>query len=283
VSTTSIPREATDVAARVRKPALEVQDLGVDLDGAAILAGVSFAVPAGGWVGLVGPNGSGKTTTLRAILGLAPWSLGMVKLAGRPTHSLRPRERAKAVAYVPQAPMIPLSMTVRDYVLLGRNPHIGFFSVESADDLALVQMTLARLDLEGLDGRAVGSLSGGERRRVVLARALAQEAPLLLLDEPTAELDLGHAQEVLELVDELRRTSGLTVVSAIHDLTLASQFTDSLVMLVRGRVAAAGSAPEVLTVERLARHYRATVEVEPASPGATGLVIRPVRRLAPPG
>ena len=172
------------------------------------------------------------------------------------------RGRAALVAYVPQAPLIPDDMTVSEYVLLGRSPYIGYFGSESAHDRTVVGDVLGRLRLEEFADRLLGELSGGERQRVVLARALAQQAPILLLDEPTSALDIGHQQQALELVTELRSQDDLTVISAMHDLTLAATYTDRLTMLHRGEVDAAGEATEVLTAERLGEVYNVCVTVE---------------------
>ncbi len=154
---------------------------------------------------------------------------------------------------VPQNPVIPDGMTVLDYVLLGRTPYIPFWGTESGSDLRVAGRVLAELDLGSMTDRVLQSLSGGELQRVVLARALAQEAPVLLLDEPTTALDIGHQQQVLELVDQLRATRSIAVLAAMHDLTLAAQYADRLVLLVDGRTAAAGPAEVVLTSALLRR------------------------------
>lgn len=229
-------------------------------NGTTVLRGIDLDVAPGELVALIGPNGSGKTTLLRVVAGLHPAG-GEVLLDGRPTASLGHRERALRLAVVPQAPVVPAGMAVLDYVLLGRNPHIGYWSTESSDDIAVARGFMERLDLVGFDHRIMSTLSGGERQRAVLARALTQQAGALLLDEPTAALDLGHRQQVLEHVDRLRRERAIAVLSAVHDLTLAAQFADRLVLLDRGRVAADGPPSEVLTVERLAAHYAASVSV----------------------
>jgi iron complex transport system ATP-binding protein len=156
-------------------------------------------------------------------------------------------------------------MSVSDYVLLGRTPYIGYWSTASRADRTVVDRVLTLLHLDGFAERFLGTMSGGERQRAVLARALAQEAPVLLLDEPTSALDIGHQQQALELVTELRRDRRLTVISALHDLTLAGTYTDRLVMLHDGRRIASGPAHEVLTAERLGEVYRVcvTVDVDP--------------------
>jgi iron complex transport system ATP-binding protein len=152
-------------------------------------------------------------------------------------------------------------MTVAEYVLLGRTPHLGRLARESAGDRDAATRTLERLDLLDHSERPLGTLSGGERQRVVVARALAQEASIVLLDEPTAALDIGHQQQALELLDTLRSESELTLVAAMHDLTLAAQYADRMILLDEGRVAADGSPAEVLTEESIARHYDASIRV----------------------
>ncbi|MEH1012381.1 ABC transporter ATP-binding protein [Micromonospora sp. CPCC 206060] len=255
-------------------PAVEVRDLWVRLGGAPILAGVDLTVAPGEWVTVIGPNGAGKSTLLRVVGGLLPPS-GEVRLHGTPIDRLRRRDRARVVATVAQSPVVPPGMAVLDYVLLGRTPFIPALGRESAADLAVVHDVLDRLDLAGFAGRELATLSGGERQRVFLARALAQGATLLLLDEPTSALDIGHQQEVLELVDQLRADAGLTVLATMHDLSVAGEYADRLVLLAGGKVVAAGKPREVLTEELLATHYRARVRVVD---GEHGPIVVPVRR-----
>ncbi len=162
-------------------------------------------------------------------------------------------------------------MTVGDYVLLGRTPHLGIFVRESEADRTAAAEALARLELEPLADRALASLSGGELQRAVIARALAQASPILLLDEPTTSLDIGHQQQVLELVDRLRREEGLTVIAAMHDLTLAAQYGDRVVLVERGQVIAEGSARQVLTAEQVEQLYGAQVRI------VEGVIV-PIRR-----
>ena len=185
------------------------------------------------------------------------------------------RQRGQAVALVPQNPIVPPGMTVLDYVLLGRTPHIPLFGVESAEDVAMVDDVLAHLELATMARRRLETLSGGELQRALLARALAQAAPLLLLDEPTTALDVGHQQEVLDLVEELHKTRRLTVVSTMHDLTLAGQYSERIVLLAGGRVVGSGLPHEVLTEANVATHFGARVRVV-HEPG--GIVVLPVRR-----
>ncbi|WP_019634228.1 ABC transporter ATP-binding protein [Actinomadura atramentaria] len=245
---------------------VRVRGLDVDLAGRPVLRGIGLDVPAGGWTAVVGPNGAGKSTLLLAVLGLRA-GRGEVAVAGRDPRALRPRERARLVAYAPQHPGLPAGMTVFDYTLLGRSPYIPHLGRESARDRAVAGDVLDRLDLAAFAARPLGELSGGERQRVVLARALAQQTSVLLLDEPTTALDIGHQQQVLELVDALRAADGLTVVTTLHDLTLAGQYADSLVLLSGGRVAAAGPPGDVLTRESVAEHFGARVRVAPGPDG----------------
>jgi iron complex transport system ATP-binding protein len=222
---------------------------------------------------VIGPNGAGKSTLCRALVGLVEPASGTIELCGRPVAGggargvaqtpvrMSRRERARLVAYVPQAPVVPAGFTVADYVLLGRTPHIGSLGSDSAADRAAMDHAVRRLGLESFAARDVASLSGGERQRVVIARALAQAAPVMLLDEPTTALDLGAQQEVLDLVDALRRESGLAVLTTLHDLTLAGQYADRLVLIDRGRTVAAGSPAAVLTEETIERYYGARMRI----------------------
>lgn len=232
-----------------------------------VLGPVSIAVADGEWVGLIGPNGAGKTTLLKTAVGVAPHS-GGVSLNGFQ------RRRGLDIAWMPQRPQLPDDMGVADYVMLGRTPHLGYLGAETQHDVETVLLALEKLDLSEFARRPLGTLSGGEAQRAVLARALAQEAPVLLLDEPTASLDVGHAVEVLDVVDELRRREGLTVVSAAHDLTLAGRYADRLLLISGGAVVAEGDPRTVLTEENLQAHYGAGIRVIDDSDGP---IVVPVR------
>jgi len=238
---------------------IELRDVHVTLGRTAVLHGVSFSVERGEWLGLLGPNGAGKTTALRALAGLVAYT-GAVLVDGHDGRELGRRELARRIAVVPQLPERPPELTVAEYVLLGRTPHLGYLAAEGADDRAAAARALNRLELAAFAERPLGSLSGGELQRAVLARALAQEAPILLLDEPTSALDLGRQQQALELVRSLRE-EGLTIVSAMHDLTLAGQYADRLVLLDRGEVVDQGGAEHVLSAANIARFYGASVRI----------------------
>ena len=240
--------------------AVELRGVSVRLGGRFVVQDVDLVVERGEWVAVIGPNGAGKTTLLRAVAGLLSCD-GSVFLHGRPASALSRRERARLVAVVPQEPVTPPWMTVADYVLLGRTPHLAALAWEGPADFGVVTRALERLDLLQYGERPLGTLSGGEKQRVVVARALAQEASVVLLDEPTAALDIGHQQQTLELLDALRAESDLTLVAAMHDLTLAAQYADRMVVLDGGRVVAEGPPGEVLTEPLLARHYDASIRV----------------------
>jgi iron complex transport system ATP-binding protein len=239
---------------------LELDRVSVTLGGRTVVDGVSLTVGEGRWAALIGANGAGKTSTLRAVAGLLPHH-GRVLLAGADAAAMPRRERARRIAVVPQIPATPPDMTVREYVLLGRTPYVGYFGGEGAADRAAADRALERLDLGSLAARPLGSLSGGERQRAVLARALAQEADILLLDEPTTALDLARQQQVLELVDGLRRDAGLAVLAAMHDLTAASLYADDVHLLGQGRLVASGPARAVLRADLLTEHYGAAIRV----------------------
>jgi cobalamin transport system ATP-binding protein len=240
--------------------AIALDDVSVTLGRARVVDGVTAELEEGGWAVVIGANGAGKTTLLRAVAGLVAFH-GSIRLLGRQASQLARRELSTLLAVLPQEPSTPPWMTVADYVLLGRTPYIGYFAQEGRRDVDAASRALERLELLPYANRLLGTLSGGEKQRVVVARALAQEAKIVLLDEPTAALDIGHQQQTLELLDELRREAGLTLVAAMHDLTLAAQYADRVLLLDRGHVVADGTPAEVLTRDRLARHYHASVDV----------------------
>jgi iron complex transport system ATP-binding protein len=255
---------------------LAFTDLAVHYGKRTALAAFTDTVRPGEWLCLIGPNVAGKSSILRAVAGLVPHT-GSIEVDGSRLELRSARRRAELVAYVPQSPVLPDDMTGAEYVLLGRNPYISYFGAESAHDRALVAELLDRLDLGELAPRYLGTMSGGERQRLVIARALAQEAPILLLDEPTSALDIGHQQQALELVDRLRHEHGLTVVSAMHDLTLAGLYADRLALLHQGHVVASGDAAHVLRPETLSEFYGVSVVVHHEDDGTVVVVPRRTR------
>jgi len=242
--------------------AIELRGVTVELGGRPVVDALDAVIEQGEWVALIGPNGAGKTTLLRAIARLVPYR-GEIALGGRSSAELGRSELARLVAVVPQEPSTPPWMTVAEYVLLGRTPHLGPLAKEGARDRDAAARALTRLDLIPFLERRLGTLSGGEKQRVVVARALAQEASIVLLDEPTAALDIGHQQQALDLLDGLRAESGLTLVAAMHDLTLAAQYAERMLLLNAGRLVADGTPVDVLTEASIEQHYGASIDIVP--------------------
>lgn len=217
------------------------------------LLDVDLEIPSGEFVALAGPNGSGKTTLLRAALGFLRPDSGTVELFGDGVQGLTAVERARRVAWVPQEENARDDVPLFEYVLYGRYPHLGWLEGEGAADRATAWEALRAVDLADRARDGILSVSGGERQRAILARALVQEAPLVLLDEPTSHLDIAYQLDLLTRVKELSRSRGVTVVAALHDLNLAARFADRIVVLSRGRRVADGAPTTVISEELLAR------------------------------
>jgi iron complex transport system ATP-binding protein len=257
---------------------VDVEDLVVELGGVRVLDGVSFAAGSGQFVGVVGPNGAGKTTLLRAINGSVAPARGTVSVAGTAIQGLSSRAASRLVATVPQDSSVAFRFDVQTAVEMGRTPHVGRFGRWSAADREAVAEAMERTDVDRLADRPVTDVSGGERQRVLIARALAQETPVLLLDEPTASLDINHQVRTLELVRELV-AADRTVLAAIHDLNLAAHYCDELLLLSDGQVLAAGRPDAVLTEEHLRAAFdvNAVVSQHPVT-GSTYVTALPAAR-----
>ena len=247
---------------------LDVAALRVSYGARAVLRGIDLHVGAGEVLGLVGPNGCGKTTLIKAITRVLPWDSGEVRLDGVSASLLDGRELARRVAVVPQSALLPVGYTALDVALMGRTPHLSFLDQEGPEDYEAAREALRRLDVLELSDRCVDELSGGERQSVVLARALAQDTAVLLLDEPTANLDIGHQIAVARLAQELARDKGIAVLAAMHDLTLAALHCDRLALMPEGVVFAVGTPRDVLTAENIKEAYGVHVLVlnEPSLP-----------------
>ncbi|WP_419918386.1 ABC transporter ATP-binding protein [Candidatus Poriferisocius sp.] len=254
--------------------ALSCRGIRVSYHRSEVVCGVDLDLLAGEWLGLIGPNGAGKSTLLRSMAGLTACR-GTVSLQGGRGLS------AAGVALVPQSPVLPRGMTVAEYVLLGRTAHLGWLARDSQADRRVVSSVLHRLSLWHFADRLVSTLSGGEAQQVVVARALAQKAPVLLLDEPTSALDMGHQVSVLELVDDLRRTEGLSVVAAMHDLSTAARFADRLALIHEGRIVTQGTPDVVLESDLLSAIYATPLEVHDIG-GELVVLPLPRRRTQPP-
>nr|WP_252490594.1 heme ABC transporter ATP-binding protein [Natronococcus sp. CG52] len=253
---------------------IDVRDVDVSLGEVDVLENISVTVEPGEFVGLVGPNGSGKTTLLRTVSGALSPTRGSVTVDGTDLHGRSSKAASRLVAVVPQDTNLSFSFDVRTVVEMGRYPHRSRFSPPTEDDRAHVECALERTETAAFADRPVDEVSGGERQRVVLARAIAQDTPVLLLDEPTASLDVNHQIETLELVRDLVE-DGTTVVAAIHDLDLAARYCDRLVALGDGSVLEAGPPESVLTANTLESAFdvTATVMENPATgtPAVTAL------------
>ena len=240
---------------------MEIHNLTVTVEGRHLVDDVSFTVPTGQWVNVIGPNGAGKTTLVETVAGVRNPTRGTVLIAGQNVHELRERPRALLLAFVPQHPVAPSGMSVFDYVALGRTAHHGLLQGITEKDRQMVHQILARVTLCTLVHRDLATLSGGERQRAVLARALVQAPRLVVLDEPTTGLDLRHQMEILELVRREVEEGRLSVLATLHDLTLAGQFADELVLLNNAKVTAKGSAREVVRSKELQEAYQMSLHV----------------------
>lgn len=240
---------------------LEVESLRVTYGGQPVLREISFRVQAGEILGVIGPNGAGKTTLIRTLSGVLPPAAGAVRVAGQDIMALKPVERARRVAVVPQARNLPPAFTGWELVVLGRTPHLNWLGQMSLRDEQRVRQALERADALNLASRRLGELSGGEQQRLLLARAMAQDAPLLLLDEPTAHLDLHHQISLLDQVSVLAHRENLGVVAALHDLNLVSRYADRVALLADGELCALGTPEDVLKADLLERVYQLPLQV----------------------
>ncbi len=240
---------------------LQAESLQVSYGDRLVLKDISFQVAAGTILGVIGPNGAGKTTLVRALSGVVPLSGGHVLVQGSEIAAMSPVERARKVAVVPQARSLPAAFTGWQLVLLGRTPHLNWLGHVSDQDEQRVRQALERAQALDLAERRVGELSGGEQQRLLLARALAQELPVLLLDEPTTHLDMQHQISLLDNVRELARDEKLAVVVALHDLNLVSRYADRVALLVEGNLLALGTVEEVLQPELLGPVYQIPLQL----------------------
>ncbi|WP_167599442.1 heme ABC transporter ATP-binding protein [Halorussus marinus] len=267
-----------------RRSAIEIDGVTVELGGNRVLDSVSASVPEGRFVGLVGPNGAGKTTLLRAIHGAVGPDAGEVRVAGDPIADLSSKEASRRIAVVPQDTGLAFDFPVEEVVAMGRNPYKSRFSGASDAGREHVEAAMERTEVARFADRPITAVSGGERQRVLLARALAQDAPALLLDEPTASLDINHQVRTLELVRELVDDDGKTVIAAIHDLNLAAHYCDELLLLADGGIRASGDPATVLSEGHLEAAFdtRAVVSRHPVT-GSTYVTALPERPDRPAG
>jgi iron complex transport system ATP-binding protein len=239
---------------------LKIQNLSVSYGSRRVLHEISLNVQSGEVLALIGPNGAGKSTLIRAASGVIPYS-GHIRTNGDDFGSLSPLQRARYIATVPQAVSLPPAYTVWETVLFGRTPYLGFLGQPSQRDEEMARQSLTRVSALPLLDRRVGELSGGEQQRILLARALCQSTPILLLDEPTAHLDLQYQVGLLELVHELAHKDNLAVLVALHDLNLAAHYADRIALMVAGNIKAIGTAKDVLQPELIQAAYCIPVQV----------------------
>lgn len=242
-------------------PKIKAQNITAGYDGPPILNGISVELAERDFVGIIGPNGSGKTTLLRVLSRALPPKSGEVTLDGRNIYQISSRDFARRVAVVPQDSPVVFDFSVLEITLMGRSPRLGRFAVESSKHVKIAMDALARTGTAHLKDRPIGELSGGERQRVMMARALAQEPELLLLDEPTSHLDISYQFEIMDLVKSLNTERGLTVLAVLHDLNLASQYCDRLVIIGDGQIQADGTPEQVITSGNIRKVYGAEVWV----------------------
>lgn len=240
---------------------LEIQSLYVGYGKETVLADFTISVRPGEVVALVGPNGAGKTTLIKAVSGVLRARAGMIRVNGRDLNRLPAMERARYLSVVPQARNLPPAFTVWQTVMMGRTPFLGWLGKASEQDRTRARWALERTDTLSLARRRVDELSGGEQQRVLLARALAQDTPILLMDEPTTHLDIQHQSKLLNLTRQLAEEQNLAVLMALHDLNLVALYADRAALLVEGRLRAAGTPTEVLTPQRLSEVYQIPLQV----------------------
>lgn len=236
---------------------LEMQDVWLGYNHKPVLKGISLQVTPGEMVGLIGPNGSGKSTLIKALSRVISPISGKILIGGKYITDIPRRELARLLGVVPQMPLLPSAFTAFEIVLMGRNPHLGLFQFEGPGELAITWRAMERTATHSLAQRRVGELSGGEIQCLLIARVLAQETKAILLDEPTANLDIGRQVEILNLIKKLCSESNLTVLAALHDLNLASQYCDRVVLINEGRIHAEGTPSEVITNHNISEVYGA--------------------------
>jgi len=247
---------------------LRIENLSVSYGTRCVLMDVSLEVNSGEVVALIGPNGAGKSTLVRAVSGVIPVESGRIRSNDSSRLSidllsLPPMQRARSLAVVPQAASMPPAFTVWETVLMGRTPYLNFLGQVSDKDEAIARLALQKVDVLDLSERRVGELSGGEQQRVLLGRALAQSTPILLLDEPTSNLDLHYQVSFMETVSALAHRDNLAVLVALHDLNLAARYADRVALLVDGEIKATGTPRQVLTTELISTAYHLPVQVIP--------------------
>ena len=259
---------------------IEAENLSAGYDTNPVLRNIDFKLFSGEFVGLIGPNGCGKSTLLRAITRILKPMTGEVRLEGKALSLWSANENAKRVAFVPQSELASFDFTVQDLVLMGRHPHLPPYRGETERDFQIVAEALKETDIAHLADRPITRLSGGEHRRALVARAIAQQTPILLLDEPTAHLDITHQAELLILLQHLKTSRNVGVLAALHDLNQAAEFCDRLILLSEGKLLASGPPEEVLRQDVLREAYCAEIQIgsNPITGRPMILALKPIRK-----
>lgn len=242
--------------------AIETHNLSHSYGSLPVLSNISFSVQKGDFFIIIGPNGSGKTTLMKTISGIEKFQNGRLEILGHPMQYYSRKALARTIAFVPQMVLEDIPFTVMEVVLMGRSPHLGILGMEEKEDLEIAKQAMAFTQVEYLAGRKLDQLSGGERQRVFIARAICQEPQIILLDEPTASLDLAHQVRVMDLMERLKEEKGVTVVMVSHDVNLASMYGDRLLLLKDGQIVSLGDPSEVLTFQTLEEAYSCVLLVD---------------------
>jgi iron complex transport system ATP-binding protein len=244
------------------KPSINVKNLSHSFGENLVLKNISFQVPHRDFFIIIGPNGSGKTTLMKVISGILKPQNGELKILNRPIDQYHRKALAKTIAFVPQMTFADFPFTVTEIVLMGRSPYLGVLGLEQENDLEVANQAIAFTDLGNLAHRKLDQLSGGEQQRVFIARAICQEPDIILLDEPTASLDLAYQVRIMDLMEKLKTEKGITVVMVSHDVNLAAMYADHLMLLHKGQVVCQGLPDEVLTYKTLEETYGCTLLVD---------------------
>jgi iron complex transport system ATP-binding protein len=242
--------------------AISVQHLKHAFDGRTVIDDLTFEVPLGAFFIIIGPNGSGKTTLLKLLVGLLPLRTGQIQLLSKKLGDYTTKSLAKKIAYVPQNVPVEFPFTVTQVVLMGRSPHLGVMGFEGEEDMRLAHKAMTFTDVAHLADRRLDQLSGGEQQRVFIARAVCQQPDMLLLDEPTAALDLSHQVRLMDLMEQLRTEQGVTVVMVSHDLNMAAMYADQLLLISEGRIAGNGPPRQVIDYDLLEQVYGCKLVVD---------------------
>jgi len=247
--------------------AIKITNLGHSYGSIPVLADISLSIQKGDFFIIIGPNGSGKTTLMKTISGIEKLQKGHVEILGNPIRNYSRKALARTLAFVPQLVLEDIPFTVTEVVLMGRSPHLGMLGLEEKTDFEITRQAMAFTEVERLANRKLDQLSGGERQRVFIARAICQEPQVILLDEPTAALDLAHQVRVMDLMEKLKEEKGVTVIMVSHDVNLAAMYGDRLLLIKEGKIVSSGTPAEVINFQTLEEAYGCVLLVDESPMG----------------